>query len=83
MNGKLKSACLLALISALDLCSASVTPDVNDKYLNTVRACLDNLIEYGTDTYGPAKSPILVSIIDVKSEVVRRIPRGLTNSGVL
>jgi hypothetical protein len=24
-----------------------------------------------------------VSIIDVKSEVVRRIPRGLTNSGVL
>ena len=67
MNSKLKLACFLTLISAAGLNARNITPDANDKYLTPVRTCLDNLIKYGTDTYGPVKSPIFVSILDVNT----------------
>ena len=37
------------------------------RYLDYVRQCLDLLIEHGTDRYGKTKSPILVSILDVRT----------------
>jgi hypothetical protein len=67
MKSKLKLACLLTLISAAGLNAQNVIPDANDKYITAVRTCLDNLIECGTDTYGPVKAPIFVSIIDVNT----------------
>ena len=32
-----------------------------------VTACLDTLIEHGTDVYGPVKTPMLMSIVDVRT----------------
>ncbi|MGA2070123.1 MAG: hypothetical protein ABSG97_02135 [Sedimentisphaerales bacterium] len=67
MTNTIKLACLLTFVSAASLTAKSVPPDANNKYFAPVKTCLDNLIEYGTDTYGPVKSPILVSIIDVNT----------------
>jgi hypothetical protein len=67
MNSKLKLACLLTLIFAGGPTAQSVTPDANNKYFTPVKTCLDNLIEYGRDRYGPVKSPIFVSILDVNT----------------
>jgi hypothetical protein len=36
-------------------------------YREYVRQCLDLLIEYGTDRYGPIRSPLLVTILDVRT----------------
>lgn len=37
-----------------------------NRYKEAVRACLDNLLEHGTDRYGPIHTPMLMSIIDVR-----------------
>jgi hypothetical protein len=67
MGSKIKSACLLILICTAGLTAQNVPPDANNKYLTPARTCLDNLIEYGRDTYGPVKTPIFVSIVDVST----------------
>jgi hypothetical protein len=36
-------------------------------YVDYVRQCADVLMEYGTDRYGPLRTPILVSILDVRT----------------
>jgi hypothetical protein len=36
-------------------------------YLDKAARCLDILMEHGTDRYGPAHTPVLVSILDVKT----------------
>ena len=38
-------------------------------YLAYVRECLDLLMAFGTDSYGPEQTPILVSILDVESRI--------------
>ena len=37
------------------------------RYMTCVRSCLDNLLEHGTDRYGPVHTPMLMSIIDVRT----------------
>jgi hypothetical protein len=69
MKYSMQLTCLLTLLSVSVSAAANPAPDSNDKYLIPVTTCLDNLIKYGTDTYGPVKSPILVSIIDVNTRI--------------
>ena len=42
-------------------------PNNSENYLGCVQECLNVLMEYGTDRYGPKHLPILVSILDVES----------------
>ncbi|MCC6580137.1 MAG: hypothetical protein IT440_06815 [Phycisphaeraceae bacterium] len=39
----------------------------NHRYDVAVRQCLDNLLTHGTDRYGPVKSAMLMSVIDVRT----------------
>lgn len=43
-------------------------------YGDCVRQCLDNLLAYGTDRYGPVKTPMVMSIIDVQVNESPRDP---------
>ncbi len=45
-----------------------------ERYLASVRTCLDNLLEHGTDRYGPVHTPMLMSIIDVRDHTSPREP---------
>jgi hypothetical protein len=38
-----------------------------DYYLTCVQSCLNNLLEHGTDQYGPVRTPMLMSIMDVRT----------------
>jgi hypothetical protein len=51
--------------------------DPNDRYFTAVKTCLDNMIKYGKDDYGPVQSPIFVSILDVDSRCCPRTPLAL------
>jgi hypothetical protein len=44
-------------------------------YLDYVRSCLDMLMNKGADRYGPVQSPILVSILDVRTHRCPKNPR--------
>lgn len=62
MNALLGAAVLIA--SALP---AGVPVEKARRYLDCVRTCLDNLLEFGTDRYGKTHSPMLMNIIDVRT----------------
>ena len=51
-----------------DILDSALTPDQvpQNRYLYYARQCLDLLIQHGTDTDGPTKTPLLVSILDVR-----------------
>ena len=60
------------------------------RYLDYARECIDTLIAHGTDRYGAERSPMLVSILDVRTrecpaeplpldEAVRVVRRGRRN----
>ncbi len=51
-------------------------PALSDRvrYREAVRSCLDNLLAHGTDRYGPVATPMLMSIIDVRSNEAPREP---------
>ncbi|MBI4580933.1 MAG: hypothetical protein HY718_14595 [Planctomycetes bacterium] len=38
-----------------------------ERYRACVRRCLDNLVKYGTDRYGPVHSPMLMNVIDIRT----------------
>ena len=46
-------------------------------YRSRVEECLDTLIAHGTDRYGPVHTPMLVSILDVKTLTCPRNPKVL------
>ncbi len=46
-------------------------------YGDYVRQCLDVLIEYGTDRYGPVRAPILMSLLDVRTRTAPQEPLAL------
>ena len=46
-------------------------------YGDYVRQCLDVLIEYGTDRYGPVQAPILMSMLDVRTRTAPQEPLAL------
>ncbi|WP_417387047.1 hypothetical protein [Gimesia sp.] len=41
-------------------------PDETDRYLQIVKSYADAMLEHGTDTYGKAKSPLLLSLMERK-----------------
>lgn len=43
-----------------------------DRYRACVGRCLDNLLAYGTDRYGPVQTPMFMSIIDVQTNEAPR-----------
>ena len=43
------------------------------RYLDYARECIDLLMARGTDRYGKTHSPVLVSILDVRTRVEIRI----------
>lgn len=53
--------CLIVLAWAV------VSPAFAESYLERVTACLDTLVTRGTDVYGPVHSPLLMSVIDVRT----------------
>jgi uncharacterized protein YyaL (SSP411 family) len=69
MSNKYKTIVLSFL-----MLSSSLFADTDGKYETAVKTCLDNLIKYGRDTYGPVKSPIFVSILDVNSRTCPQNP---------
>jgi hypothetical protein len=63
---------VLTPILALAATGAAAEPAATAKveggdYLQYVTKCLDTLMEHGTDRYGPRRTPILVSILDVET----------------
>ncbi|MGI9456378.1 MAG: hypothetical protein ACR2NU_07440 [Aeoliella sp.] len=60
---------VVALIWTITLCASAAEQDEQSsgKWRPYVIACLDTLIERGTDVYGPVKTPMLMSILDVRS----------------
>lgn len=60
---------LLTLASLLTLLglAAPLRADTPVPWRDYVTACLDTLIDRGTDVYGPEKTPLLMSVIDVRT----------------
>lgn len=68
------AACLIWAFSA----HAQHIPEPKTRsYREAVRACLDNLLEHGTDRYGPVHTPMIMSIIDVRTNESPREPEVL------
>lgn len=64
--------CIIGSVSLGAVCNEPCSGDVklpksNAAYLKYVKECIETLIEFGTDRYGPIHSPILVSIFDMES----------------
>jgi hypothetical protein len=67
---------LLAAIAVL-VPPAGTTKAEDADYLRYVNQCLDTLIEYGTDRYGPKPTPVLVSILDTETRQCPSDPAAL------
>jgi hypothetical protein len=63
----------LTVLPAVELVSAAAQPPTGS-YREPVRSCLDNLLTYGTDRYGPVKTPMLMSVIDVRTNEAPQEP---------
>lgn len=50
------------------------TAPAESPYLAAVRDCLDRLLEHGTDRYGEVHTPMLMSVIDVRTGTAPREP---------
>jgi len=71
---------LLTLVLAGAAGSAHCAPGAprnSTNYLFFVTNCLDTLIQFGTDRYGPKTAPILVSILDVETRQCPSNPAAL------
>lgn len=53
---------------------ATLEPGTLQPWAYYVRECLDTLLERGTDRYGEKHTPVLMSIIDIKTLAAPRIP---------
>jgi hypothetical protein len=75
------AAVLAAPAQALDVCllESGLTPAQveNQPYSYYVRQCVDTLVQYGTDRYGPAQTPMLMSVIDVRNRTAPQYPMAL------
>ena len=45
-----------------------------EAYRAAVLSCLDNLLEHGTDRYGPVHTPMIMSVIDLRTKDAPREP---------
>ena len=68
-----------ALLSLLVLNSIAPAPPQEEatRWRDVVATCLDNLLEHGTDRYGDVHSPMLMSVIDVRTNDAPREPEVL------
>ena len=55
----------------------SATNSAAKPYIQYVQGCIELLMRYGTDRYGPVHSPILVSILDVETRTCPPNPEKL------
>lgn len=69
---------LLAAIAVI-IGPAAVKAESED-YLQYVTKCLDTLLEFGTDRYGPKHTPVLVSILDIETRQCPSNPAALDES---
>jgi hypothetical protein len=71
-------ACLVVLMMMIACSGKAATAEEprgqGDRYRDHVRSHLDNLLAYGTDRYGPVQTPMLMSIIDVRTNESPREP---------
>ncbi|NUN96248.1 MAG: hypothetical protein HUU16_08740 [Candidatus Omnitrophica bacterium] len=44
-----------------------IEPEKAARYRDAVKSCLDKLLEFGTDRYGPVHTPMLMSILDIRT----------------
>mgnify|MGYP005850547841 CR=1 FL=1 len=66
---------LAALAAAPDMQDTPVLPVARlTEYRSAVRSCLDNLLRYGTDRYGSVHTPMLMSVIDTRTNEAPREP---------
>lgn len=47
------------------------------EYRAAVQSCLDNIVEHGTDRYGPVQTPMFMSIVDVETNESPQYPLAL------
>ena len=74
--GRTLPAIMLQLAVAAS-CTADADQAKRESYLARVRSCLDNLVEHGTDRYGSVHTPMLMSVIDVRTNESPREPEVL------
>jgi hypothetical protein len=69
MLSALLASCLSAATAAPAPLDSGLRPDQVEQrpYRDYVRECLDLLIQHGTDRYGAVHSPMLMSILDVRT----------------
>jgi len=63
----------LSMIFTIALCGPRIAV-ADDPYRAAVYACLDRLLDFGTDRYGPIRTPMLMSIVDVRDDSAPRDP---------
>jgi len=51
---------------------ADTVPD--EQLLQVITECIDNLLEHGQDTYGEVKTPMLMSVMDIRTNTSPREP---------
>lgn len=61
-------AALLLLFSALAQAPEAPAPPSAERYRAAALTMLDNLLEHGTDHYGPMHTPMIMSVIDIRTE---------------
>jgi len=78
----MKTSVLVTLCCSVAGSAVAATDDAlpdkkTDRYMTCVRTCLDNLLEHGTDRYGPVHTPMLMSVIDVRTHTSPKDPEVL------
>lgn len=79
------AALILSLVFSFEAVAASGDGERKDalpkekmqQYLAAVLQCLDNMVQHGTDRYGHVHSPMLMSIMDVRTNESPREPEVL------
>lgn len=69
----MRAFALLSALGALAAAPAGAVPGA-ERYRACVRSCLDNLLARGTDRYGSVHTPMLMSILDVRTGEAPREP---------
>ncbi len=71
------SALVMLVATAMAAAQNGVPEDKAARYRVCVQTCLDNLVEHGTDRYGPVHTPMWMSIVDVRANASPREPEVL------
>lgn len=65
----------ITLFSALVLAASTpASPPTPEDLRTVVTDCIDHILEHGQDTYGPTKTPLFMSVVDIRTETSPREP---------